>query len=108
MERIVTIDGQDVRMTANAATPRLYRSQFKKDVFLGMQAAVTPEGEIKDFELFENLAFIMALQAGSIPIGTKIEDWLGGFSPMAIPEATSQLIELWSDETETTSDAKKE
>ena len=118
MERIVKIDGQELRMVANGATPRLYRSFFKADLFRKMRQAVASNGEvsddgevsgeIQDTEVFENLAFVMAMQGGSVSTGVKIDDWLTGFGPTSILEAIPDILDLWNGTNETTSDAKKE
>lgn len=109
MERSITIDGKELRLVTNGATPRIYRGLFRKDVFADMARAVDEDGTIHDSEVFENLAFCMAMQGGSVSTGAKIEDWLAGFGrPLAIMEAAPAIIELWAAETETTADAKKE
>ena len=108
MEKTVNIGGKEYKLVANGATPRVYRGLFKKDVFNGMQNAVTSKGEILDSEVFENLAFCMAVQGGSLSIGTKIEDWLAEMkSPMSIVEVAAEVMELWSETTATTSNEKK-
>lgn len=108
MEKIITIDGKKTKLAASGATPRKYRSLFRQDIFSGISKAVTPEGEILDSEVFENLAYCMALQGGSIPADQTIDDWLSGMSsPLAIIEAAPEILELWSAETETTSTGKK-
>lgn len=109
MERGIEIDGKEYRLVANGATPRIYRGLFHKDVFSGMANAVGDDMTIKDFEVFENLAFCMAMQGGSISTGETIDNWLGTMSsPLAIVNVAPQLMELWAAETETTSTAKKE
>lgn len=109
MERKIKIDGKELRLVTNGATPRVYRGMFRKDIFMGMAHAVSPEGEILDTEVFENLAYCAAVQGGSVPSAVKIEDWLASFeNPMAIVEAVPDIIGLWAAETETTADAKKE
>lgn len=37
MERTITIDGQEVRLRASAAIPRLYRIKFQRDILQDMQ-----------------------------------------------------------------------
>lgn len=109
MEKKVNIDGKELRLVANGATPRVYRSLFRKDIFKCMITAVNKDGEIQDSEVFENLTFCMAVQGGSVPMATKIDDWLGEFeSPMAILNVADQVMDLWNEETETTSTEKKE
>ena len=107
LEKIINIDGKELRCVANGATPRLYRGFFHKDIFAGIQSAASENG-IKDSEFLENLAFVMAMQGGSISTGTKIEDWLGSMeSPTAILEASSELLEVFVSNLTTTSNAKK-
>lgn len=109
MEKLVKIDGQEIKLAVNGGTPRLYRSFFRKDLFQGMNNAVDENGEMKDSEVFENLAFIMAIQGGSLPMTTKIDDWLNAMSnPMAIMEAAPDILDLWLTTKEETSTAKKE
>lgn len=108
MEKDIVIDGKEYRLVANGATPRKYRSLFRSDIFGGISTAVNANGEILNSEVFENLTFCMALQGGSVPEDMKIEDWLGTLSsPLAIMEAASQILELWAEETTTTSIGKK-
>ena len=109
MEKVVKIDGQELKLAVNGGTPRLYRSLFRKDLFQGMNNAVDENGNIKDSEVFENLAFVMAIQGGSIPMGSKIDDWLNAMSnPMAIMEAASDILDLWVATNERISTAKKD
>ena len=109
MEKLVKIDGQEIKLAVNGGTPRLYRSLFRKDLFQGMNNAVDENGNIKDSEVFENLAFVMAIQGGSLPMGAKIDDWLNTMSnPMAIMEAAPDIFGLWLATKEETSKAKKE
>lgn len=109
MEKVVKIDGQDLKLAVNGGTPRLYRSLFRKDLFVGMNNAVYDNGEIKDSEVFENLAFVMAIQGGSIPMGSNIDDWLNAMSnPMAIMEAAPDILDLWVATNERISTAKKD
>ena len=112
MEKNIVIDGKEYRLVTNGATPRLYRSLFRKEVFTEMTHAMEQKGdsfEIVNAEVFENLAFTMAIQGGSLPMATKIEDWLAAMSsPTAIIQVAGDIMELWSEETETTSVGKKE
>lgn len=108
MERTVNIDGKEYRLVANGLTPRKYRELFGKEVFLGMTTAMNEKGQILDTEVFENLAFCMAVQGGSMPEKT-IDEWLEKMNdPMAIMNAAPEIMEFWLKETETTSIGKKE
>lgn len=105
MEKVVNIDGMETRMVANAATPRLYRSMFGKDVFADMTHAIGDDGTINSAECFENLAFTMARQGG---LTEDIDTWLGGFeNPTAIIEAVPEIMNLWLGTQTTTVEGKK-
>lgn len=109
MERTAEIGGKEYRLVINGGTPRIYRSLFHRDIFRDMPKAVNERGEINDTEVFEDLAFIAAIQGGSISVGTKIEDWLESLdSPLAVLEVVPTLMEMWAEDTATISTAKKE
>lgn len=108
MERFIDIDGKNYRLVANGLTPRKYRELFGKEVFLGMQKAIGEDSKILDSEVFENLAYCMAVQGGSMPEKT-IDEWLEKLdNPMAVIEVASDIMEMWMAETKTTSVGKKE
>ena len=105
MERMITIDGNETRMVANAATPRLYRSMFGSDVFADMTHAMDGNGNIISVEVFENLAYAMAKQGG---LTEDIDTWLGSFgNPTAIIEAVPEIMNLWLGTQATVQDGKK-
>lgn len=106
MEKVVKIDGKEVRLVATGGTPRLYRAMFRRDVFRDMTHALTEDGEVVDAEVFENLAFLMAKQGGLE--GYDIDAWLDGMnSPTAVIEAAPEIMELWTGSTEPTVESKK-
>lgn len=105
MEKVISIDGKEARLVANAATPRLYRSMFGKDVFSDMTHAMDANGNIVSMEVFENLIFTMAKQGG---LEEDINTWLGGFeTPTAIIEAVPEVMNLWLGTQETIADGRK-
>ena len=75
----IEIDGKDVVFAASAAIPRIYRIQFKRDIFQDMakiEKSVKKSQDkqkenqvsesdipIEDLEMFENVAFVMAKHA---------------------------------------------
>lgn len=127
--KTIEICGQPVRFCASAATPRLYRLKFKRDIFADMQkltkdfqakkAAQKAEGQAEDteqnagtdlavesLEIFENVAYIMAFQADrSIP--DTIDQWLDQFEMFSIYEVLGELVQLWGDNLFTSANAKK-
>ena len=110
MEKIIQIDGKDVKFKATAATLRLYRIKFKRDLMkdlVSLQKTLKGKKiEVPDLELFENIAFIMAKQAdNSIP--DSVEDWLDNFSVFAIKDVLPAILELWNNNMQTLSESKK-
>ena len=102
--KTIEICGQPVRFCASAATPRLYRLKFKRDIFADMQKLT------KDFqeslEIFENVAYIMAFQADRT-IPDTIDAWLDQFEMFSIYEVLGELVQLWGDNLFTSANAKK-
>ena len=91
--KTIEICGQPVRFCASAATPRLYRLKFKRDIFADMQKLTKDFQErnagtdlaVESLEIFENVAYIMAFQADrSIP--DTIDAWLDQFEMFSIYE----------------------
>lgn len=91
-ERIVTIDGQEVKMRISGATPILYRNEFRKDMFVQMQELDKGEVELDSngnpinvtlpdgaVETLLELAYILAKQGDSKMKLSYIE-WLDKFS----------------------------
>lgn len=106
MEKTITIDGKQVKFKTNGATPLRYKAQFGRDYFkeilkmaplqnLSKKKNIDAENlEALDFEVFYNMAWIMAKTAdASIP---EPIEWLEQFDefPMAeiIPELQDMLL----------------
>ena len=112
LEKIVTIDGKDVRFKSSAAIPRLYRVKFGRDIFKDLskleKSFNKKEGtlEIDDLEIFENVAFIMAYHADKT-IGTDIDTWLDNFEMFSIYEVLPEILELWGQNLITDVSSKK-
>jgi hypothetical protein len=115
VRKTIEIDGTPVAFQASAATPRLYRNLFKRDIFDDMDKLMSsvkdqdPESsklDVIDLELFENVAFTMARQADpSVP--DDVMQWLDGFEMFSIYAILPHILELWGINMETMSDAKK-
>lgn len=112
--KTIEICGQPVRFCASAATPRLYRLKFKRDIFADMQKLTKDFQErntgtdlaVESLEIFENVAYIMAFQADrSIP--DTIDQWLDQFEMFSIYEVLGELVQLWGDNLFTSARAKK-
>lgn len=112
--KTIEICGQPVHFCASAATPRLYRLKFKRDIFADMQKLTKDFQErntgtdlaVESLEIFENVAYIMAFQADrSIP--DTIDQWLDQFEMFSIYEVLGELVQLWGDNLFTSARAKK-
>ena len=103
LTKTVKVGDQEVTFKSSAAIPRMYRIKFKRDIFKDLTKLEksykdkddgTKELEIEDLEIFENVAYIMALHADkSIP--DTIEDWLDQFEMFSIYEILPEILELW-------------
>ena len=118
-EKVVRVGGQEVRFRSSAAVPRLYRIKFKRDIFKDLsrlelsykKRSGKPEEdgstfEVEDLEIFENVAYIMALHADKSVPGS-IEDWLDQFEMFSIYEILPEILELWGDNLATDIESKK-
>lgn len=112
--KTIEICGQPVRFCASAATPRLYRLKFKRDIFADMQKLTKEFQErntdtdlaVESLEIFENVAYIMAFQADRT-IPDTIDQWLDQFEMFSIYEVLGELVQLWGDNLFTSASAKK-
>ena len=70
LEKTITIGDKQVKFRSSATIPRLYRAKFKRDIFKDLSRLESSykgnsdDGssfEIEDLEIFENVAYIMAI-----------------------------------------------
>lgn len=103
LTKTVKIGDREVTFRSSAAIPRMYRIKFKRDIFkdlnkLEKSARERDDGkkelEIDDLEIFENVAYIMALHADPT-IHKTIEEWLDQFEMFSIYEILPEILELW-------------
>ena len=104
IEKTVSIGDQQVKFRSSASVPRLYRIKFKRDIFKDLsrlEQSFKDKGgengsmmEIEDLEIFENVAYIMALHADPT-IPKTIEEWLDQFEMFSIYEILPEILELW-------------
>ncbi len=101
MFKTITIDGRELELSANAATPFRFKQVFKKDLFaiLGNEDKAQNEG----VEAVTQLAFIMAKQAEKADMNKLNEDgfieWLEGFGSMAFVESAEDILNVYMDST---------
>ena len=116
LQKTVIISGQEVTFKSSAAIPRLYRIKFGRDIFRDLSklekaykanaGKESSEMEIEDLEIFENVAYIMALHADPT-IPDTIDGWLDQFEMFSIYEVLPEILDLWGSNLITTSTAKK-
>lgn len=115
IKKEIEIDGKVVPFRASATVPRLYRAQFKRDIFkdiLKLEKSINENSEdasgipIDDLWMFENVAYIMAKHADSSQPDT-VEEWLDQFNTFSIYEVLPQILELWDLDLYTESESKK-
>ena len=115
LRKIVKIDGRDIPFQSSASIPRLYRIKFKRDIFKDLSQLErsyknrtdgVSELEIEDLEIFENVAYIMALHANPT-IPATIEEWLDQFEMFSIYQVLPEILELWGSNLFTDATAKK-
>ena len=99
MFKTVTIDGKEVALSANAATPFRFKQVFHKDLFAVFTNAEKAEKE--GFEAVTQLAYIMAKQAEKADMNKLNEDdfmtWLEGFGSMAFAEAAEDIMNVYTE-----------
>ena len=113
MEKIITIGNKEVGMKATANTPKRYRNAFNKDLIREMQKLFnhlnSKTGELNgdvDFEVVENLAYIMAKQYDD-SIGSQ-DEWMDEFGLADLYYAMSDILGLWGESQKTMSTPSKE
>lgn len=115
IKKDIVIDGEKVPFRASATIPRLYRAQFKRDIFkdlFKLEKSVKESNKessdipIDDLEMFENVAYIMAKHADPKQPDTP-EEWLDQFNTFSIYEVLPQILDLWNLNIHTESESKK-
>ena len=115
LSKTVKVGEHEVTFKSSAAIPRMYRIKFRRDIFKDLSKLEksykekddgTKELEIEDLEIFENVAYIMALHADPTIPGT-IEEWLDQFEMFSIYEVLPDILELWGSNLFTDVSARK-
>lgn len=103
MEKVINIDGRDVKFKATAATIRMYRMQFGRDMLIDFRelekamSDATAGGKdltSESLTIFENIAYVMAKQADP-DIEPTADEWLDTFNMFSIYLILPQIVELW-------------
>ena len=99
MYKTIEIDGKELSVAANAATPFRYKQVFHQDLFavLGNEKRAEEEGA----EAVMKLAYIMHNQAEKADMNKLNEegfiDWLEEFSSMAFINAVDDIVNVYMD-----------
>ncbi len=116
MERTIEIDDKQIKFKATAMTPRLYRQQFQRDLFIDIDTlgkehtkAVNENRPLTSevLEIFYLIAYTMAKQADPEAIPDDPDEWLEGFGIFSIYQILPKILQLWGVNTQSTVNAKK-
>ena len=116
MEKVIEIDGKEVKFRATAAIPRLYRIKFGRDIMQDMKSIETAlkdaeknKGPIppKMLEIFEDVSYLMAKHADTEMEAKSPDEWLEGFNTFSIYMVFPQLLDLWKTNNMTLGESKK-
>ena len=116
MDKVVTIDGKEIKFRATARTPRLYRALIGRDMIADMnrlQKAFDPKNaeesnlDMLNLQIFEDTAYIMARHANPDMTEKTADEWLDSFNMFSIYEVLPHILELWAVNTRQTSMPKK-
>ncbi|MCC8075281.1 MAG: hypothetical protein LIO95_04950 [Clostridiales bacterium] len=114
--KIIEIDGQEVRLKASAAIPRIYRMKFGRDILQDMNglSTVTQESDADASSLdpevltmFENVAYTFAKHADPKGVPDSPDEWLEEFGTFSIYTALPEILDLWADNLRTEVERKK-
>lgn len=122
MVRTIDIGGQEVRLRATAAVPRLYRIKFGRDILRDVltlqkawKAALEENGGMDseedgqresmsvllidrlDLSILENVAYIMARHADPEGVPADPEQWLERFDTMGFYRAMGEIVGFWAE-----------
>ena len=116
MDKVVTIDGKEIKFRATARTPRLYRALIGRDMIADMnrlQKAFDPKNaeesnlDMLNLQIFEDTAYIMARHADPEIEQKTADEWLDTFDMFSIYEVLPEILQLWAINTKQTSTPKK-
>lgn len=110
MEKVIKVDGKEIRFKATANTIRMYRQIIGEDLLPQMQKfeKQAAAGQFDDdaLRMFENLAYIMAKQADPL-ITDNRDEWFDQFGMFSLYNIMPELATLWAAGQKTSSVPKK-
>ena len=110
----VTISGKDVEMLSSAASPILYKRVFRQDWFKVLTSAQEDETGIESISHFEEMGFIMAMQAKKTTAqlaGLCYDDfleWITQFETEDLLNSIDKIASIYNGQEQTNSEPKKE
>lgn len=116
MDKIVEIDGREVKFRATARTPRLYRMLVGRDMITDMNKLMKAyqrkkedeeDLDIIDLQIFEDVAYIMARHADPDIKEKTADEWLDTFNMFSVYVVLPHILDLWALNTRQTSQSKK-
>ena len=111
MDKIVEIDGREVKFRATARTPRLYRALVGRDMITDMNKLMKAyqrkkddeeELDIINLQIFEDVAYIMARHANPDMAEKTADEWLDTFNMFSVYVDLPHILELWALNTQQT------
>lgn len=104
------IDGNEMELSANAATPFRFKQVFHKDLMTVF--ANEEKAQQEGLEVVTELAYIMNKQAQKADM-TKLSfddfiEWLEGFGPMAFVESSEDIVAVYTETSATSSTPSQE
>lgn len=112
MTKTIQIDGKEIKFKATAATPRVYRQAFGRDIYIDLTTLFEEYSKgdtlsVDSLATFENLSFVMAKQAEGTElhretVNKDLDEWLDQFSTFSIYKIIPQIMDLWRLNTEQT------
>lgn len=116
MDKMVEIDGREIKFRATARTPRLYRALVGRDMIADMNKLMKAyqrkkdeeeDLDIIDLQIFEDVAYIMARHANPDMEEKTADEWLDTFNMFSVYTVLPHILELWALNTRQTSQSKK-
>ena len=105
MIKTIQIDGKEIQFKATAATPRVYRQAFGRDIYIDLTTLYEEmeKGEtlsVESLPTYENISYVMAMQAEGKTINREtvnedMSEWLDQFETFSIYRVVPQIMELW-------------
>lgn len=99
MYKKIIVDGNEMELAANAATPFRFKQTFHKDLLAVF--ANEKRAEEEGIEVVSELAYIMNKQAEKADMNKlSFEDfieWLEKFEPMAFVDASEEIISAYTE-----------